>query len=192
MQRMELYDSGTEYVARRHISVAGVTYAQGDVVPRAGVTERVYKRLFATRRIVLNDEKMLTRGTAAAAQIGAAVSEAPRARPQQAAQTKPVDDVRIDDPAGGTVAKAKGWVQVWHGGELVKTVRGQEAADALLAELRGDVAPVAAHATALSAEGGEVEASNMGFTEPGLGDDETAPWIDEGDEYDEPTRGAAA
>lgn len=117
------YDPRIEYVARRHITVAGKTYQQGDVVPRKGVPEHEYHTMFARRKIVLPSQ-----GAAAPARANSA---------DKGEEIEP-----ITAPEGGIRPKAKGWFAVFHGGVLVRNVRGEEAANALLAELRGEaVAP---------------------------------------------------
>lgn len=124
------YDPRVVYVARRHITVAGKEYKQGERVPRDGVSERDYHMMFARRKIVLPYDD---------APSAPAASSAPNGNTDTAssAETKK-EEVRIDAPEGGLVPGAKGWFAVWHGGKFIRNVRGEAAANTLLAELRGE------------------------------------------------------
>jgi len=184
-----VYDPRVVYVARRHITVAGKEYKQGEPVPRAGVDERDYHQMFARRKIVPPYD------VAPSAPDNAAPS-AP------SAENSGKEEETITDPAGGLVPKAKGWFAVWHGGKLIRNVRGEAAANALLAELRGeststtgdelplsdtlqDVPESAASTNPDPVLGVALDAAESGDDEPvGAQLNDASP--DELDEYDEP------
>lgn len=177
--RAAVYDPRVTYVARRHITIGGRIYRQGDTVPRDGISERDYRGMFEKRKLVTAYDTPVA--VAAVPTLDQRNGHANGANANANGNGHMADGVMPQPtPESGIVAGAKGWFSVYHGGKLVRRVRGEPAARQVLADaVAGNTAAVADAGDAASAgvsDGGadateaettaELETSGMDDTEP--------------------------
>lgn len=143
-----IFDETGDYTARRHMTISGVTFNQGEYIPKIFIPAHKFRVWVDTRTIVLDRTGEARRRYEAAVKSGEVqekqplVSSAPEAdQPSKAAPVSKAMVAEIPEDAkqsGCIQLNARGWCNVYFGGNLEK-VRGEGAAlENLKAKMKAD------------------------------------------------------